>query len=669
MDPGGIKVNINNELQFDRETARNIPRAWSAFFQKFGRLTNVQRLTIPELIAGNNVLICSATASGKTEAVCAPLVENYIDHRSPWKILYISPTRALINDLYERLEDPLSSLGLKVARRTGEHHDISIETAHVLLTTPESFDSMLCRGRTTDGHLLASTVAVVLDEIHLLYGNARGEQVRWLMERLRRLKRQAGDKGWCQGQSLQVVGLSATVTEPERVRDTFLPGGKIIIASGSRDIEIVIPPEEPVPVEEALINYLIKQTKREKVLVFCNKRTRVDELTNDLSPVLEQMGYEVFPHHGSISQKRREQAEETARRQASAVVIIATSTLEIGIDIGDIDLVVLEEPAYQISDLLQRIGRGNRRSGLTRVMPCANSKFDAWINTAMLSAAKEGWMGDHYPGPQYAVARQQIASYIMQAPRLSRARETVENLINSVIPSDIANPILDYMIQENELRMEGQKLKLGEHWVNKTSMGDIHCNIEDSAKDKVVDKISGEVLLTRVVLTGNDTWNYAARRSMKGSGQAQALRHYLGYNHVEWPVLQYNDKIYLFHFGGVRRSIVLQMMYQHFDGGDKGRGLGEVNDLYLTLSNDKLDKPSWMISSNPAILSLGLAEKLKHLEFHLARPWANRKLPSEIRLDEIRGWLRLDEEVDLIRNSIWVPVSDKRTKKILRSTI
>ncbi|MEN6460519.1 MAG: DEAD/DEAH box helicase [Syntrophomonas sp.] len=656
-------MNITSELRFDREIARNMPRAWSAFFQRFGRLTVVQRSAIPEIRAGKDVLICSATASGKTEAVCAPLVENFIDWQTPWKILYISPTRALVNDLYERLEGPLSSLGLKVARRTGEHHDVSCEKAQVLISTPESFDSMLCRGRTADGHLLASVVAVVLDEIHLLYGTARGEQVCWLLERLRHLKKQACDKGWCKGQSIQILGLSATVTEPEMVRDAFLPGGKILMVAGSRDIEIVIPPEKAVPVEEALITYLEKQTEREKVLVFCNARRRVDDLTNDLGPVLEKMGYEVVAHHGSISQKLRERAEETAR-QSSAVVIFATSTLEIGIDIGDIDLVVLDKPPYRVSDLLQRIGRGNRRSGLTRVMPCANSPLEAWINTAMLSAANEGWMGDYFPGPQYAVTRQQIASYIMQAPRLSRARNTLENLINSGIPSNIANSILNHMILEKELKVEGQILKLGEYWLDKTNMGVIHTNIEASGGSQVIDEKTGEVLVTDVVFTGDGKWRYVGRMGMKGSSQAQALRHYLGFNDDEWPVLQCNDKLYLFHFGGIRRSLVLRMMYQH-----SGGGLIGLNDLFLVLSNDNLDKPGWMMSTGPAILSMDLAENMESLEYQMARPWANRNLPFEVRLEEIRGWLRLDEEVASIRNAVLVPVTDQRIEAIMVSIV
>ena len=100
-------VTIDPDLKLDRQIAASMPRAWSAFFGRFGRLTAVQRAAIPLISQGRDILLCSATASGKTEAVCAPLVERNIDHITPWKILYVTPTRALVNDLYGRLADAL----------------------------------------------------------------------------------------------------------------------------------------------------------------------------------------------------------------------------------------------------------------------------------------------------------------------------------------------------------------------------------------------------------------------------------------------------------------------------------------------------------------------------------------------------------------------------------
>ena len=113
---------------------------------------------------------------------------------------------------------------------------------------------------------------------------------------------------------------------------------------------------------------------------------------------LTHHGYEILAHHGSLSQHIREQAEEMARK-SDAVIIFATSTLELGIDIGDIDLVVLNGPAPNVSDLLQRIGRCNRRTNKTRVLLCASNERDALINTAMLEAARNGYLGDDTPGP------------------------------------------------------------------------------------------------------------------------------------------------------------------------------------------------------------------------------------------------------------------------------
>src|SRR5690606_31632374 len=142
---------------------------------------------------------------------------------------------------------------------------------------------MLCRGLAEDGsaHVLAHVRAVVLDEIHLLHGSPRGEQTRWLIERLKRLVAHAYDSGWTRSKQLQIVGLSATVAEPQAVIDTFLPGGGLVFVPGKREIIEVVPPGMRfAPVERALPAYLgAKGRSSEKWVVFCNNRKRVDELT------------------------------------------------------------------------------------------------------------------------------------------------------------------------------------------------------------------------------------------------------------------------------------------------------------------------------------------------------------------------------------------------------
>ena len=156
-----------------------------AFFGSFQLLREVQRLAIPPIYSGENVLVTSATASGKTEAIMAPLVARAKDRvptsRHRVRLLLIAPTRALVNDLTARVEGPLERLGLTCGRQTSDHKD-KHKQPFVLITTPESFDSMLVRdGRLNAGkmvdHLLAGVSAVFIDEAHLFDGTARGDQL------------------------------------------------------------------------------------------------------------------------------------------------------------------------------------------------------------------------------------------------------------------------------------------------------------------------------------------------------------------------------------------------------------------------------------------------------------------------------------------------------------
>ena len=162
---------MSDQGEIDAHIASSLRRTWAPFFGRFGRLTPPQRAAIPPILRGDDVLLAAPTATGKTEAVCAPLVERRIARGSDWKVLYVSPTRALVNDLYERLSPALSDLQVRVVRRTGDHHDTIPVGPSVIITTPESFDSLLCRGKTGSGvdagHVLANVTAVVLDEIHL----------------------------------------------------------------------------------------------------------------------------------------------------------------------------------------------------------------------------------------------------------------------------------------------------------------------------------------------------------------------------------------------------------------------------------------------------------------------------------------------------------------------
>lgn len=690
-------MTTDTALAADRQLAARMRRAWPAFFARFGRLTPVQRAVAPTILDGEDVLVCSATASGKTEAACAPLVERFIERASPWMILYVSPTRALVNDLHARLERPLNDAGLGIARRTGEHRHGDSRLSHVLLTTPESFDSMLCRGRRENGHILAHVVAVVIDEVHLLYGTPRGEQVRWALTRLRRLRRQAVRSGWAKDAALQVAALSATLPNPEAVRDALVPNGTVISVPGAREIEVE-EPRDPLGSgrsEDVVPAYLSSRTNSEKLLVFCNTRKRVDELAYMLKPRLAPHRYQVMAHHASLPQGAREQAELMART-LERIVICATSTLELGIDIGDIDVVVLDAPPPDIPSLLQRIGRGNRRTGTTRVLACWSNDGERLIQQSMLDAAMHGWLGPAEAGPCHAVVRQQLASYIFQAPSGRRSEAMLLGLAADCEASALAKKVAEHMERTGELVRIDDRLKLGASWIELAGNGGIHSMIESPLAATVVDSASGERLAVGVqVRSGGGlriggrkyrvsradarrveveptkgrelaaAWNYAsAGARFVGAGQPQAVRRHLGIPEDVWPIVSVGGTHYVFHFGGARRRGVLSLITSHATA-------GTLSDWLLAHPAPDTEDgrpPRWIMDATVSSLTQRARGAVHKLEGILARPKANAYLPDSVRIDEILAWLRPEEELNAMKAARWRQ-ADERTATLLRPLV
>jgi ATP-dependent Lhr-like helicase len=688
-------MTVDDALRQDRAICRSLDRAWPAFFAGFGRLTEVQRRVIPAILEGSDVLVSAPTATGKTEAACAPLVELNVDRRSPWLILYVSPTRALVNDLAARLERPLGSLGLRVVRRTGDHKEPLDPVPHVLVTTPESMDSMLCRAHVPEGgHLLAFAVAVVLDEIHLLHGTARGEQLRWLIQRLRRLRSFARREGWTRDESLQIVALSATIPDSDAVRDAFLGAGAMAHRiPGQRGIERVdATGGDPRP-EVALEAYIRGARQAEKIIVFCNARKRVDELALDLQSPLGRLGYKVLPHHGSLAQVEREATEEAIKLEPRTVVV-STSTFEIGIDIGDIDLVVLDGPAPDVPSLLQRIGRGNRRTDRTRVMACSGSILEELVHKAMLEAADAGDLGSPERGPQFSAVRQQVASYIAQKHRKRhRTRDELSGLLSDLLDKGLGSSLLEQMVRNGDLEEDGAGLRLGPLWREAFATGKIHSTIEDAGGANVIDadtgkpiakgvdfrggqglKVAGRLLNVRnwdgrkleVRRVSNEQmaqgdWGYKSRAWMRGAGQPQAVRRFLGIGPDEWAIVECEGDTIVFHFGGARRRTVLELILETVSGSAKAT----ATDWALVLHGSQISKPDWLAGAGPGLLDIALHSRLDALEHSLARPYANKNLPLDMRIAEVKGWLQLDAELREIKAARWARVEDPDTSATL----
>ena len=422
----------------------------------------------------------------------------------------------------------------------------------------------------------------------------------------------------------------------------------------------------------------------------------MDEISKEMRKNLKDLGYETYSHHGSLSKPLREKAEKRMKKLGKCV-LFATTTLEIGIDIGDIDLVVLDETAYDIPGLLQRIGRGNRRTNRTRVMPCTNSDLGSLVHDSMISAAKEGWLGPDMIGPQNAVAIQQIMSYIYQSPTHRRSRKTVESLLVECASQRNRDLLLDHLIYTNQLTEKPDGLWLEPEWLDKTEYGKIHVTIEETPGMDVIDRQTGEAIASDISYQSGKymdiggkgyeiknqdrqklevtehkrnmsdaTWNYLSRPWFNGPGQPQAVKRHLKIPKDTWPIIQIPNANYIFHFGGAPRRAVLELALIQ---SDHKKTDYRINSWYIETTLNMDYKPEWITNTTPSIIELAIGDRLPSLEHTLGRPKMNQLLPDSIRTEEIIGWLKIEQELDKIQNSKWEKCTDKQLSKNLEIII
>lgn len=338
-------------------------------------LRPLQAAAVAPLTAGRHALLIAPTAAGKTEAALLPLLSRMLGEG--WcglSVLYLCPLKALLNNLEARL----STLAGLCGRRAGVWHgDVPArdkrrwrrDPPDLLLITPESIEALLT-GTQLDPHgWFADVRAVIVDELHAFAGDDRGWHVLALLERVERLA----------GRPLQRIGLSATVGNPAALLDWFAGH-----CAGARTL--VQPPAEVAAPAEVRIDYvgslanaarvIVALHAGEKRLVFCDSRLRAEELTSHLLA----LGVRTSLSHGSLSADLRRQAESTFA-EARDCVIVATSTLELGLDVGDLDRVIQIDAPATVSGFLQRLGRSGRRAGSTR-----NCLFLATDDDALLRA-------------------------------------------------------------------------------------------------------------------------------------------------------------------------------------------------------------------------------------------------------------------------------------------
>ncbi len=422
----------------DTTTPASFHPATAAWFARsFEAPTPAQAEAWPAIQAGRHVLIAAPTGSGKTLAAFMTAIDALVREGTECgladetRVVYVSPLKALSNDIQRNLEAPLAGIRAELAAlglpdapirtlvRTGDtpQHErarMRREPPHIVVTTPESLYILL--GSESGRAMLASTRTVIVDEIHAMVGNKRGAHLALSLERLEALT----------GRTLTRIGLSATQQPIEAVA-RFLVGSKpdrsadcAIVDSGhvrKRDLMLELPraPLEAVMSGEVWTEVYDRLAEligeHRTTLVFVNTRRHAERIARHLS---ERLGEEhVTAHHGSLAKELRLAAEQRLKR-GELKALVATASLELGIDIGDVDLVCQLASPRSINAFLQRVGRSGHAVGGTpkgRLFPV--SRDDLLECTAILDAVRRGELDRlAIPELQLDVLAQQIVAEV-----------------------------------------------------------------------------------------------------------------------------------------------------------------------------------------------------------------------------------------------------------------
>lgn len=390
-------------------------------------------------------------------------------------VLYLCPLKALLNNLVSRVDTYTQWLGRRAALWHGDTKEsqrqrIRTEAPDVLLTTPESLEAMLIGVKTDHARLLGSVRAVVVDEVHAFAGDDRGWHLLAVLERLEQVT----------GRPIQRIGLSATVGNPDQLLD-WLQGAGVETRAGRVVAPGVTLPafeavgsdrkptaeEVPRPAGEVELDYvgsldnaakLIATLHRgEKRLVFCDSRAQVEQL----GAALRAREVTVFLSHASLSVDERTRSEQ-AFAEARDCVIVSTSTLELGIDVGDLDRVIQIDSPATVASFLQRIGRTGRRAGTVRNCLFLTTRKDTLLQAAgLLLLWSRGWVEPVKPPPEprHLVA-QQLLAVTLQQHKLGD--QLWDRQWNGLAPFDqSAAPILRHLTEEGFLDSDGGLLFVG----------------------------------------------------------------------------------------------------------------------------------------------------------------------------------------------------------------
>ena len=339
----------------------------------------------------NNLILAAPTASGKTEAAFLPAISKAEDIKNKLKILYISPLIALINDQFERITDMCKDLDIRV---TSWHSEASVSKkdklvknpSGILLITPESLEAMVVSDKNRAEVLLKDIEFIIVDEIHGFLDTNRGLQLKSLLVRIQSYIEK----------NPRMLGLSATIGEKnyDLAKDFFLNGRdtNILLDKSRNDLIMSLDYIESEDINKEIAQKVLEYSLGKSTLVFPNSRAKVEKLSYLLKKEVEEKVYDIriFSHHSSISKIKRTEIETFAKTSRRDFIIVATSTLELGIDIGAVDQVIQVGSAASVLSLSQRLGRSGRRTRKSVIYQIATDKWDLIQASSSLRLFKEG---------------------------------------------------------------------------------------------------------------------------------------------------------------------------------------------------------------------------------------------------------------------------------------
>ena len=594
----------------------------------FSEPTSSQVKAIPPILNGENVLLIAPTGSGKTEAVLLPILSNFIQQpeKRGISILYITPLRALNRDMVRRLSFWANSLGIGVEVRHGDteikiRRRQALRPPNMLVTTPETLQAIL-PGTRMRQHL-SHVRYVVIDEVHELAEDKRGVQLAVALERLFEIT----------GREFQRVGLSATVGNPQKVA-RFIAGNNRTV----RVVEVRLPKgyqysvECPIPEDAdydlaaklrtapeaaARIRRILDLVKQHtSTLIFVNSRSNAEILGHKFN----QLTSDIAVHHGSLSKGERALIEDEFKARALKA-IVCTSTLELGIDIGHVDLVIQYLSPRQVSSLIQRVGRSGHKLDLISKGVIVTAFPDDIMEA--ITATQRAYKGRLEPLQIHEnaldVLAHQVAGILLDKGRttldqalqiLSRAYP-YRNLSGEKL-LDVAN----YLHELRELWLEGDTLKrtrkTREYYYENLSM------IPDERRYPIVD-----VLSDRTIGTVGDEF--------------MALRARLGLNIIirgkVWRIVQIEDET------GTVYVVPSEDPMAALPGWD-----GEILPVPLTLAQEV------------GRLRQEIAEELKHETSHDA---VAEKLAKKLSTDKSTLLKPVQEIHEHIREGAPLPTNDR----------